>query len=182
VTVVECRQELAWRRGEADTVALMGTINLAVAKLVGLIRMLIDTDGWGGQGIRSVEHWVTWKAGVSRRRAEDLVRIARRIDELPACWTLFSEGRLTGDAMVRIARRVPAERDAEVAGWAPGMLVSQLQRALASCPELPDPAPDTLPRVGLLQRHVHMHDTPEGWLKGEFCLPPSEPAMGGSRG
>ncbi len=106
--MVECPQEQAWRRGEADTVVLMGAINLAMAKLVATIRMLIDTDGWGGHGIRSVEHWVTWKAGVSRRRAENLVRIARRIDDLPACWALFSEGRLTEDAMVRIACRVPA--------------------------------------------------------------------------
>lgn len=36
------------------------------------------------------------------------MRIARRIDELPACWALFEARRLTEDAMVRIACRVPA--------------------------------------------------------------------------
>ena len=53
VTVIDHPQERAWARGEADTVALMGTINLAVAKLVVTIRVLIDTGGWGGHGIRS---------------------------------------------------------------------------------------------------------------------------------
>ena len=97
--MIDHPQERAWARGEAETIALMGTINLAVAKLVVTIRMLIDTGGWGGHGIRSVDHWVQWKAGVKERRAQDLVRIARRIDELPACWALFEAGRLTEDAM-----------------------------------------------------------------------------------
>ena len=172
--MVECPQELAWRQGEAKTVALMGTINLAVAELVATIRMLIDTGGWGGHGIRSVEHWVTWKAAVKRSRAQDLVRIARRIDDLPACWALFRAGRVSEDSMVLIARRVPAGRDVEVAGWATGMLVSQLRRSLASCPELPDPAPDKAEPVSLKQRYMHLHDSPDGWVTGEFCLPPSE--------
>ena len=103
-----------------------------------------------------------WKAGVKERRAQDLVRIARRIDELPACWALFEAGRLTEDAMVCIVRRVPAGRDAEVAAWAPGMLVSQLRRALASCPELPDPAPDAPPRADRSERYFRSHSTPDG--------------------
>ncbi len=175
--MIDHPQELAWRQGEADTVALMGTINVAVARLVSTIRMLIDTDGWGGHGIKSVEHWVTWKAGVSPRRAQDLGRIARRIEELPACWQLFQHGRLTEDAMARICRRVPSERDAEVAAWAPGMLISQLQRALASCPELPDPSPSPRPDATEGQRYLHLNERPDGSGRGEFCLPADEMAM-----
>ena len=70
MSVIDHPTERAWNEGEASTVALMGTINLATAKLVTTIRMLIDTNGWHGHGIQSVEHWVTWKACVSRRRAE----------------------------------------------------------------------------------------------------------------
>jgi hypothetical protein len=124
-----------------------------------------------------VEHWVAWKAGVSPRRAEDLTRIARRIDELPACWGLFRSGRLTEDAMVRIARRVPACRDAEVASWAPGMLIRQLTRALASCPELPDPGPNPKPGPFDKQRFLRTHTRSDGWGQGEFSLPPDEMAQ-----
>lgn len=177
MTVIDHPQERAWREGEASTVALMGTINLATARLVATIRMLIDTDGWGGHGIQSVEHWVTWKAGMSSRRAGDLVRVARRIEELPACWGLFRAGGLTEDAMVRIARRVPAERDGEVASWASGMLISQLTRALKSCPELPDPSPLPKPDPGVRERHVRMRTDEHGWGHGEFCLPPDEAAQ-----
>jgi len=177
VTAIDHPTERAWAEGEASTVALMGTINVAVARLVVTIRMLIDTGGWAGSGIQTVEHWVTWKACLSRRRAEGLVRIARRIDELPACWALFETGRLTEDAMVRIARKVPAARDAEVAGWAPGMLISQLTRVLRSCPDLPDPAPDRTPIVDGRERYLRMQDDGDGWGKGEFCLPPDEMAQ-----
>jgi hypothetical protein len=173
MSVIDHPQERAWHEGEASTVALMGTINLATAQLVATIRMLIDTDGWGGHGIRSVEHWVTWKAGIAPNRAADLARIARRIDELPACWALFEAGRLTEDAMVRIARKVPASRDGEVAEWAPGMLISQLTRTLRSCPDLPDrPPADQDP-----QRYLHMRTDRHGWGKGELSLPPDEMAQ-----
>ncbi|MEX2293234.1 MAG: DUF222 domain-containing protein [Acidimicrobiales bacterium] len=174
MSLIEHPQERAWAVGESATVALMGTINVAVAQLVATIRMLIDTGGWGGHGIQSVEHWVTWKAGVSRRRAGDLARIARRIDELPACWAVFEAGRLTEDAMVRIVRRVPVERDAEVASWAPDMLITQLQRALASYPELPDPKDDVVPPSDARERYLRLSEHPDGWGQGEFCLPPDE--------
>ncbi|MEO7429794.1 MAG: DUF222 domain-containing protein, partial [Acidimicrobiales bacterium] len=173
MSVIDHPQERAWHEGEVSTVALMGTINLATAQLVATIRMLIDTDGWGGHGIQSVEHWVTWKAGIAPNRAADLARIARRIDELPACWALFEAGQLTEDAMVRIARKVPASRDGEVAGWAPGMLIRQLTRTLRSCPDLPDrPPADQDP-----QRYLRMRTVRQGWGKGEFSLPPDEMAQ-----
>jgi hypothetical protein len=135
--------------------------------------MLVDTDGWQGHGIRSVEHWVQWKAMVSERRSQDLVRIARRVHELPACWALFAEGRITEDVMARLARRLPAERDAEVARLAPTLMVSQLNRILRSCPELPDGNPNPIPR-GQKERYVGWYRDQVGWLRGEFCLPPSE--------
>jgi len=175
MSVVDSATERAWAEGESSAVALMGTINLATAQLVATIRMLLDTNGWHGGGIQSVEHWVTWKACVSRRRAEGLVRIARRIPELPACWALFQAGRLTEDAMVRIAQRVPAQRDVEVAGWAPNLLISQLVRALRTCPEVPvvDNAPvETAER----ERFLRVHTDETGWGHGELCLPPDETA------
>lgn len=138
--------------------------------------MLIDTDGWGGHGIKSVEHWLTWKAGISNRRAEGLVRIARRVEELPACWAPCQAGRLTEDAMVVIVRRCPAERDAEVASWAGGMLINQLNRCLKSCPEQPDPDPNPKPDPCDRERFLRLREHPDGSGSGEFCLPPDDMA------
>lgn len=168
-------QAAAWGFAESEAVAVMGTVNAAVARLVAGLRVLVDTDGWQGAGIRSPEHWVTWKAGVSAARAEGLVRIARRAADLPACWALFQAGQLGEDAMVRIARRVPAGRDAEVAALAPQLLIPQLDRLLRSLPEQPDGAPGD-PAPGP-ERMCRLRERRDGWLRGEFCLPPDEGAL-----
>ena len=153
----------------------MGAVNVAVARLVAAVRVLLDTDGWEGAGIRSPEHWLTWKAGVSRPRAEGLVAVARRADDLPACWALFTQGRLGEDAMVRIARRVPAARDAEVAALAPQLLIPQLDRLLRSLPDQPDGTPR--PAAPGPERMCRVRERRDGWLRGEFCLPPDEGAV-----
>jgi hypothetical protein len=162
----------AWMRGEREAVAAMSVMNLAAARLVDTIGMLIDTDGWVGGGISSIEAWVCWKANVSKHRATGLVAIARRRGELPVCWAAFEQGRLTEDAMARIARRCPASRDSEVCDYALVMSIGQLTRALACLPELDDgtPKPDR-------QRFLRTRTHPDGWVEGEFSLPPDEGAL-----
>jgi hypothetical protein len=167
-------QERAWAAAEAESIAVMGTVNAAVARLVAAVRDLLEADGWQGWGIHSPEHWLCWKANVSRSRAAGLVRIARRVDELPACWALFESGRLGEDAMVRIARRVPADRDADVAALAPELLISQLDRLLRSLPDLPDPH---APPARSPERTLQLSSGRDGWLRGRFCLPPDEGAV-----
>jgi len=145
----------------------MGTVNPAVARLVTALVDLLAADGWQGAGIRSPEHWLTWKAGLSHSRAAGLVGIARRVSELPSCFALFAAGRLGEDAMVRIARRVPASRDAEIAALAPTLLIAQLDRLLRALPEQPDGSterPDP-------ERTMRVRDSRDGWTRGEFCLP-----------
>ncbi|MDD9369864.1 MAG: DUF222 domain-containing protein [Acidimicrobiales bacterium] len=166
-------QERAWRAAEAAAAEAMGTVNPAVARLVGALVDLLAADGWQGAGIRSPEHWLTWKAGVSHGRAAGLVRIARRVDDLPACFALFAEGRLGEDAMVRIARRVPAARDAEIAALAPMLLIAQLDRLLAALPE----HTDGTTRRADPERVLRVRESRDGWTRGEFCLPADEGAL-----
>ncbi len=168
-------QEAAWDHAEGEAVAVMSTVNVAIARLVAALRELLDADGWAGVGIQSPEHWLTWKAGVSRSRAEGLVRIARRLHDLPACWALFEQGRVGEDAMVRIARRVPRARDAEFAALAPLLLIPQLDRMLRSLPEQPDGT--DRPATPEPERMCRVRERRDGWLRGEFCLPPDEGAV-----
>jgi hypothetical protein len=167
-------QQAAWREGERRTIAVMGTINLATAELVRTIATLDASGGWQGHGIRSLEHWVQWKAGISERRAQDLVKIARRMDELPRCWGLFAAGRISEDTMGRLARRLPAARDAELAHLVPQLMVSQLNRILRTCPEQRTGEPK--PPRPEPERFVGSYKDQNGWLRGQFCLPPSEGA------
>lgn len=173
VVVSELPSEVAWREGEAATVAAVTQLNVAAAALVDTMAMLLATDGWAGWGIKSPVHWLQWKGAMSRGRAEGIVTIARRREELPRCVEEFRGGRLTEDAMVRIARVVPAGRDTEVAGRAAGLTISQLDRVLRSLPEVAErdePGPDG-------ERFVRVQRYADGTVRGRFCLPPDEGAV-----
>ncbi len=129
---------------EGRVAELMGIINAATAELASVIGRVLETGAWGGPGLRSPEHWVSWRAGVSAGRARGLVAMARRLKELPAVAGEFSAGRLSEDSVRLVVARTPAGRDAEVADLATRTTVSQLGRILASLPPVPaDPDPGT---------------------------------------
>jgi hypothetical protein len=118
---------------------LMGVMNAATAELVGVIAEVDRTGLWQGCGIRSLEHWVTWRCGVSARRARQLVAMARRLDELPAVREVFAAGSMSEDQAAVVFRHTTPATDDQVAELAPLMTEPQLRRALAS---IPQPAPE----------------------------------------
>src|SRR5918996_239376 len=120
----------------ADTV---GGLNVASAELVALVSEALATGAWEGAGIRSPEHWVAWRCGVSGARAGRLVSVARGLEALPACRALFEAGSLSEDQVAVIVRHTDADHDEQVAALAPSLTVTQLQRVL---PSLPHPEPD----------------------------------------
>jgi hypothetical protein len=143
-------------------------------ELVDVIAEVLEAEAWGpGGGLRSPGHWVAWRTGLSARRAEGLVQIARRLHDLPMCVGLFRAGRLSEDAMVLIAAKVPASRDAEIAAKAPELLHSQLRRVLAHLPEIvAEAAPRATP-----ERQVRFGFRSDGWWEQHSLLPADEGAL-----
>jgi hypothetical protein len=164
-------QDEIWERCARQLVVSTSRMNLEVVAIVEVIVELLVTGAWAGVGIGSPEHFVSWKAGMSKHRARGLVQIARRREEIPACFALFAEGRLSEDTMVRIARRVSTERDVQVAGLAPAMTIPQLSKLLSSLPPLADPdGPPPRERT----RSVGLHTHGDGWGELSAQLPPDE--------
>ena len=165
--------EVAWRECEAGVVRAMSAVNHATVQLVNVVVELLARNGWWGWGIKSPVHWLTWKANISSKRAVGIVQIAERRDEVPECWALFQEGRITEDAMVRIARRVPASHDAEVARTVTTRTISQLTRTLSCLPPI-----ERLEHTPVLQpeRYFRRYTDVHGWQRGEYHLPPEESA------
>jgi hypothetical protein len=127
----------------AETV---GLLNVVTAELVGLIGEALRAGAWEGFGIRSPEHWVVWRCGVSPARARRLVAAARTLDRLPQVGALFEAGSLSEDQTVVIVRHTDADHDQQVAELAPSLTVPQLGRVLPSLPRTePDPPPDDRP-------------------------------------
>src|SRR5919106_2339100 len=123
------------RRSLEDRVAdTVGGLNVASAALVALVSEALATGAWEGAGIRSPEHWVAWRCGVTGARARRIVTLARGLEALPACRALFEAGSLSEDQGGGIVRHTDADHDEQVADLAPSLTVTQLQRVLPSLP------------------------------------------------
>ena len=129
-------------RGREAAVALMGTINLAVARGWSPTSRMLDRHRRAGAATASAPSTTgsSGRPGLRPSRAPG-PRAHRSPDRgaTPPAGPLFEAGRLTEDAMVCIARRVPAVARRRGGRVGPGVLVSQLRRALASCPRAPRP-------------------------------------------
>ncbi|HET6919047.1 MAG TPA: DUF222 domain-containing protein, partial [Jiangellaceae bacterium] len=131
----------------------VGLLNVVTAELVRLIGEALRTGGWEGFGIRSPEHWVVWRCGVSPARARRLVAMARTLDELPKVAGLFDAGSVSEDQTAIIVRHTDADHDGQVAELAPSLTVPQLARVLPSLPRTePDPPSDDEPDDGAASR------------------------------
>ena len=127
-----------------DVVAeLAADLHDAHARLVAQMTKVIEDGTWSGAGIRSPEHFLVLRAGLSRGQARAVVLLANRAAELPATARALREGRLSLDQAAVVARHTPTEFDESVAEFAQYATVPQLQRAVPRydfTPVDPDPA------------------------------------------
>src|SRR3954454_11300163 len=104
---------------------IVGQLNALHAALVDLVAEARATNAWAGVGVRSLTHWLTWKAGVSNPHAAQLVGLADGRQTHPQISAEFEAGRLTVD-QAAVAVKVPAHNDRQVAEMAPLATVNQL--------------------------------------------------------
>src|SRR5680860_1121105 len=113
------RREDAVRQIEAEVAAAAGALNVAHGRRVEVAGELIETELWKGYGVKSVEHWLGWHAGLSPERARQITAVARRRRELSV------------DQVIAVAKHTPAHNDAEVASFAKVATVTQLRSTLS---------------------------------------------------
>ncbi|WP_076260142.1 HNH endonuclease signature motif containing protein [Intrasporangium flavum] len=115
-----------------DLVAsLAADLHDAHARLVDAVAVALVEGSWMAAGIRSPEHWLVVRAGLSRGHAAAVVLMARRAGELPSTAAALRAGRISLDQAAVVARHAPAAFDATVAEFAQHATVPQLQRSVA---------------------------------------------------
>jgi len=169
-------------RLEAEMAEVCGVLNAATGRLVGLIGRVLETEAWQGWGIRSAQHWVAWKCGVSPRRAHVLVAMARRLGELPRTRVALEAGELSEDQAAVVCRHAPASIDAEAAELARCATVTQLSRVLGKYSfKEPEPEPEEAePEEGepaAEPRRVSFNYTEKGSWRLSAELPADEGAL-----
>jgi hypothetical protein len=132
---------------------LAADLHDAHARLVELMTRVLAEGSWQAGGIRSPEHWLMLRAGLSRGQAAAIVLLARRQDDLPATAAALREGRISLDQAAVVARHTPAAFDATVAEFAQHATVTQLQRTVSKYdftlePDSHDEHGDLLPAEG----------------------------------
>ena len=116
---------------DARMADLCGHLNVLHAQLVAAVVESLECGLWEQWGIRSPEHWLAWQTGMSPARARQLVDTARRTGELPVTMAAFTDGELSVDQVVVVAKYAPAHNDAEACELARAATVSQLRHGLS---------------------------------------------------
>src|SRR5476649_395412 len=94
---------------EEELASLCGVLNASYARLVAIVAAALVDQSWAIAGVRSPEHWLTMRAGLSPFRAKAIVALARRHGELPTVMSQFADGQLSLDqVMVVVTRFTPA--------------------------------------------------------------------------
>lgn len=99
---------------ETELAQVCGVLNQAHARLVSLVAAALEDELWASDGIRSPEHFLVLRAGLSRSRAAQVVAVARRRAVLPSAVQAFEDGQLSVDQMVVVGRHTPASLEASV--------------------------------------------------------------------
>lgn len=119
---------------------LAADLHDAHAALVQLTGGALARGSWAAPGIRSPQHWLMVRAGLSRGQAAAVVLLARRRHELPATAAALGHGTISLDQAAVVARHTPAEFDATVAEFARHATVTQLHRTVSRYDFTLDPA------------------------------------------
>ena len=116
---------------EQELASVCGVLNTSHSRLVTIVAEALTDESWAIAGVRSPEHWLTMRAGLSPFHAHQIVTVARRCGELTSVMGEFANGQLSLDQVAVVARYTPAHVEASVAELAVHASVPQLRRALS---------------------------------------------------
>ncbi|KLI06497.1 HNH endonuclease signature motif containing protein [Mycolicibacterium senegalense] len=137
---------------------LCGQRNAIDGRIVEIIAELERDELCGATGARSITALVAWKTGVTPRRAETLVAVARRLEEFPCCADGLREGRLSLDQVGVIAEKAADGSDEHYAELATVATVRQLRTAVKLEPR-PEPEPKPEPQRSFTRVEGDGHTT-----------------------
>lgn len=110
---------------------LAGQIAAATARFLALLGEFDEHGGWAGPGLRSLAHWLSWRAGMSLRTARDHVRVARSLRSLPRTAEAFAKGELSYSKVRAVSRVATEETESELVEIARNSPAAHVERLAA---------------------------------------------------
>jgi len=112
-------------------VGMAGQIAAMTCRFLDALAIFDARGGWGGVGIRSCAHWLSWKCGTSLRTGQEQVRVAAALQELPLLHKAFEEGRVSYSKVRAVTRVAERGTEAELVEVAVTKPASHLERLCA---------------------------------------------------
>ena len=109
-----------------------GAVRLAAATAawLRLVAEFDEREGWGGVGITSCAHWLSWRCSLTPGTARQHVRVARALRRLPLIEAAFAGGELSYSKVRAITRVAEPGTEAELVEFARHATASQVERTV----------------------------------------------------
>ncbi|MGB7859375.1 MAG: DUF222 domain-containing protein [Acidimicrobiia bacterium] len=152
-----------------------GGLNAAShAEICRLIQTADSSQTWMRDGARTLSEWVSVRLRLRTETAAKLVRVARRLDDLPILTSRFCAGQVSLDEVDAISRIATAETEIEVLNEASRLNNAQLDRMARHANP---PSADDERTVWERRRLVRQWNLDESELKFHGNLPAVEGAL-----
>ena len=126
-----------------EITTLAGHLNAANYRFLKLLDEFDQHDGWAGDGIRSLAHWLNFKCGLGELVAREKVRVARALRSLPSIDAAFERGEISYSkvrAMTRVATPENEPQLLNIARHGTAAHMERLVRAYRRCRKQVEPA------------------------------------------
>ncbi|HVR71113.1 MAG TPA: DUF222 domain-containing protein [Vicinamibacteria bacterium] len=107
---------------------LSAHMHAAEYRLLTLLRVFDEREGWGAGGFRSCAHWLSWRTGLSPGPAREKVRVARALAHLPLIGARMERGQFSYSKVRALTRVATSENQAELIHFAEHATVAQVER------------------------------------------------------
>ena len=121
-----------------EITTLAGHLNAANYRFLKLLDEFDRHEGWAGDGIRSLAHWLNFKCGFGHLVAREKVRVARALRELPLIDAAFERGEISYSKVRAMTRVATPENEVEllnIARHGTAAHMERLVRAYRRCRE-----------------------------------------------
>lgn len=123
--------ELSDRTLESEIATLYSRISAETCRWLLLVAEFDRREAYRAWGCHTCALWLTWHCGIAVRAAQDQVRVARRLLELPLIRAEFAQGRLSYSKVRALTRVAEPGSEERLLGVAKNATAAQLERVVS---------------------------------------------------
>ena len=165
-------------RLEAEITELAGHLAATECRWLVLIAEYDRRAGYEAWGCRTCAHWLSWHCALDLRAAQERVRVARALEDLPRITSEFAGGRLSYSKVRAMTRVATPANESELVALAEHATAIQVERAVRAYRSVSPGADETdAANIRHMARYVRFDWADDGSLEGRFRIPPEMAAI-----